>query len=130
MDIVQHVSLNEQVYNILKRRIIERRFNAGAKLDINALAQELGTSRMPIIDALTHLETEGLVERRNRVGTFVTALDRTKYEELYSTREMIEQWAAGRIMIRITDEDIRKLWRILDETRKLIENVTEDTFDY
>ena len=127
---VHHTSINEQVYNIVKRRIIERRFPAGAKLDINALADELGVSRMPVVDALTRLETEGLVERRNRIGTFVTPMDRIRYEEIYAAREMIEQWAAQPIVARISDEDIAALWRILERTRLLLENVTEDTFDY
>ena len=127
---VRYTSINEQVYAIVKRRIIERRLPAGDKLDINALADELGVSRMPVVEALTRLETEGLVERRNRVGTFVTPMDRIRYEEIYSTREMIEQWAAQAIVARISDEDIATLWRLLEQTRLLLQNVTEDTFDY
>ena len=127
---VHYTSINEQVYTIVKKRIIERRFAAGAKLDINALADELGISRMPVVDALTRLETEGLVERRNRVGTFVTPMDRTRYEEIYAAREMIEQWAAQSIVARISDEDISALSRLLEQTRLLLENVSEDTFDY
>jgi DNA-binding GntR family transcriptional regulator len=127
---VQYTSINEQVYNILKRRIIERRINAGAKLDINALADELHISRMPIVDALTRLETEGLVERRNRVGTFVTPLDRAKYDEIYASRQMVEEWAVKPIIERITDTDIDVLAQVLDQTRVLLQNVTEETFDY
>jgi DNA-binding GntR family transcriptional regulator len=130
MDSVQYTAINEQVYNILKRRIIERRIIAGAKLDINALADELHISRMPIVEAITRLETEGLVERRNRVGTFVTPLDRTKYDEIYATREMIEQWAVEPIIERITDSDLDFLRQVLDSTRALLEGVTEETFDY
>src|SRR5215468_6808667 len=130
METVQYTSINEQVYKILKRRIIERRFPAGGKLDINALATELGISRMPIMDAITRLETEGLVERRNRVGTFVTPLNRSKYEEIYSAREMIEQWAAQLILERITDEDIVMLQQILDQANAFLLGVTEETFDF
>ncbi len=127
---VRTTSINEQVYKILKRRIIERRFAAGAKLDINALAAELGISRMPVVDALMRLETEGLVERRNRVGTFVAPLDRAKYEEIYAARDMVEQWAVTEIIARITKDDIAALQHILEQTHALLQNVTEDTFDY
>jgi DNA-binding GntR family transcriptional regulator len=127
---VHYTSINEQVYAIVKRRIIERRFPAGAKLDINALAEELGVSRMPVVEALTRLETEDLVERRNRVGTFVAPMDRTRYEDIYAAREMIEQWAAKPIVERISDEDISALWGVLEQTRPLLENVSEDTFNY
>lgn len=130
METVQYTSINEQVYTILKRRIIERRILISTKLDINALADELKISRMPIVDALTRLETEGLVERRNRVGTFVAPLDRIKYEEIYATREMVEQWAVNPIVERITKTDITGLWQILEQTRTLLQNVTESTFDY
>src|SRR5690349_16829297 len=127
METVQYTSINEQVYTILKRRIIERRILIGAKLDINALSDELNISRMPIVDALTRLETEGLVERRNRVGTFVAPLDRVKYEEIYATREMLEQWAVKPIIERITKSDITALRQILGQTQTLLQNVTEDT---
>jgi DNA-binding GntR family transcriptional regulator len=130
METVHYTSINEQVYHILKRRIIERRIPAGGKLDINALAAEFNISRMPIVDAITRLETEGLIERRNRVGTFVTPLNRHKYEEIYGAREMIEQWAAQVIIDLITDSDIAGLRKILDQTGKLLHDVTEATFDY
>ncbi len=130
METVHYTSINEQVYTILKRRIIERRILIGTKLDINALADELNISRMPIVDALTRLETEGLVERRNRVGTFVAPLDRVKYEEIYATREMVEQWAVNPIIERITKTDMAALWHILEQTRALLQNVSENTFDY
>jgi DNA-binding GntR family transcriptional regulator len=129
-DFVQFTSINEQVYNILKRRIIERRIIAGAKLDINALADELRVSRMPIVEAITRLEIEGLVERRNRVGTFVTPLNREKYEEIYASREMIEQWAVKPIIERITDTNIDSLEALLKQTKVLLHGVTEATFDY
>ena len=72
MQRVQYYSLTDQVYHALKRDIVQRKMLPNAKLDVNGLAQELGVSRMPVVDALTRLESEGLVEKRNRVGTFVT----------------------------------------------------------
>lgn len=129
-EVIQHTTINEQVYVILKRRIIERRVPAGAKLDINAIAEELGVSRMPVMDTMTRLETEGLVERRNRVGTFVTSLNRDKYEEIYAARGMIEQWTVTRIISRISDAEITALKQILNQTRAMLQDVTEETFDY
>jgi DNA-binding GntR family transcriptional regulator len=57
-------------------------------------------------------------------------LDRVKYEEIYATREMLEQWAVKPIIERITKSDITALRQILGQTQTLLQNVTEDTFDY
>ena len=72
MEPIKYYSLTDQVYDALKRDIIQRTLAANAKLDVNGLALQLGVSRMPVVDALNRLENEGLVEKRNRVGTFVT----------------------------------------------------------
>jgi DNA-binding GntR family transcriptional regulator len=130
MIMVHYVSLGEQVYNILKRSILERQLSPNSKLDINALGQELGVSRRPILDALTRLEAEGLVIFRNRVGTFVTPLDKTMFEEIFEARDMIEQWASSRIVANLQDEDVTRLRALLHEVGQLLVGVTEQTFDY
>jgi DNA-binding GntR family transcriptional regulator len=130
MESVHYVSLGEQVYSILKRSILERQLSPNSKLDINALGQQLGVSRRPILDALTRLEAEGLVIFRNRVGTFVTPLDKTMFEEIFEARDMIEQWASSRIVANLRGEDVMHLRALLQETGQLLAGVTEQTFDY
>lgn len=93
MERIEQATLSERTYQALKRHIVERQVMPLEKLDIQELSQQQGVSRMPIIDALTRLEIEGLVQRHNRVGTYVTPLDRATYEEVFAARSMVEQWS-------------------------------------
>src|SRR5689334_13275735 len=95
---IRYDNLSNQVYEILKRQIVNRQHAPNSKLDINQIGKQLGVSRMPVMDAISRLESDGLVERRNRVGTYVTPLDQVSFEEMFETRLMIEMWATPRIV--------------------------------
>lgn len=123
-------SLSDRTYETLKQRIIERQIKPGVKLDLPALEEELHISRMPILAALTRLEHEGLVLVRNRVGTFVAPLRASLYEEIFEMRIMIEQWMTPKIVLHISNHDVVQLRALLDSTGQMLDNVTEQTFDY
>ncbi len=127
---VQYQSLTGQVYDILKRRIIGRDIQSNEKLDVKGLASQLGVSRMPVVDALARLEGEGLVEKRNRVGTFVAPIDARMFEEWFEMRAMIEEWAAPRIAARVTQKHLDGLTRLLDEGRRTLKNSRPNAFDF
>jgi DNA-binding GntR family transcriptional regulator len=130
MERIQQASLTDQVYDILKRRIIGRDIQSNEKLDVNGLASQLGVSRMPVVDALTRLEGEGLVERRNRVGTFVAPVDERTFQEWFEMRAMIEDWAAPRIAQRTTADEVRRIQGLLDEGRAVLRRSRADAFDF
>lgn len=124
------VSLTDQVHEVLRDRIVRRELAPGAKLDVGELAHELGTSRMPVVDALNRLEMEGLIDRRDRVGSFVTPLSPGDFEELFEARRMVEQWAIVPIAARMSDVDRDALREILRESQALLRDADDRTFDY
>jgi DNA-binding GntR family transcriptional regulator len=123
-------SLSAHTYQTLKQRIVARQLKPGVKLDIAALEAELGVSRMPILDALTRLEHDGLVTIRNRVGTYVTPLNVEMFEEIYDARIMIEQWVTPQIIMHISNRNIADFQALLGHAQQLLENVTNEAFDY
>ena len=129
MQRVQYYSLTDQVYSVLKRDIVQRKMLPNEKLDVNGLAQELGVSRMPVVDALTRLESEGLVEKRNRVGTFVTPMNQTMFRERFETRGMIEDWATPRIIANASDANFERLADLLREARAVLNKTRKQDFD-
>lgn len=123
-------SLSARAYQTLKQRIVARQIKPGVKLDIAALEAELGVSRMPILDALARLEHDGLVTIRSRVGTYVTPLNAELFEEIYDVRIMIEQWVTPKIILHISNRDIADFQALLGSAQQLLENVTDEAFDY
>jgi DNA-binding GntR family transcriptional regulator len=74
-------SVAEQIYEELKERIIDQSLPPGARLNIDALARELGASSTPIREALARLEREQLVMLELYAGYSVAPPPRPDYLE-------------------------------------------------
>lgn len=72
--VVVRKTVREQVYAILKDKILRGEYAQGAPLNIVHLARELDSSNTPVREALSRLESEGLVvafaNARYRVTSF------------------------------------------------------------
>ncbi len=88
-----HTDLGSAVTTALRDAIVAGRFEAGERLVETDLAEQFGTSRGPIRDALAELERTGLVELRPRKGSFVRTLTATDVDEVYSLRITLESMA-------------------------------------
>ena len=88
--VLQHINLRDQVYDILKRRIIFREIESGKKINEEELAQALGVSRTPIRETLVRLEHEGIVKIIPRRGAFVVSQSIEKVIDLLQVREVLE----------------------------------------
>jgi GntR family transcriptional regulator, rspAB operon transcriptional repressor len=123
-------NLGDQAYSTLKRMIVERQLKPNQKLDIESIGEALGMSRMPILEAVTRLKSEGLVVSRNKVGTYVAPLDRKGLEEIFEAREMIESIATPKAILRIRDEDVVRLQTLLAKAGELLNVSSDSAFDY
>jgi GntR family transcriptional regulator / MocR family aminotransferase len=64
--------LHRQIYDGLRSMILERRLEPGQQIpSTRALADDLGISRIPVLDAYAQLFAEGYIESRSGAGTFV-----------------------------------------------------------
>jgi Transcriptional regulators len=54
-------SIKEQTYEIIKQKILSQEYSFGDPVTISSLSEELGVSNTPIREALSRLESEGLV---------------------------------------------------------------------
>src|SRR5580698_5068997 len=64
--------LHRQIYDEFRTMILERRLQPGQQIpSTRALADELGISRIPVLDAYSQLLAEGYIESRSGAGTFV-----------------------------------------------------------
>jgi DNA-binding GntR family transcriptional regulator len=86
----ERTHLRDQVYDILKRRIILRKIESGEKINEEELAKSLGVSRTPIRETLLRLEHEGIVKNIPRRGAFVVSQSKEKVIDLFEVREVLE----------------------------------------
>lgn len=95
---LSRVVLAEQVYEVVKERILDQAYAPGEKLNIDALVRELEVSSTPIREALMRLGAETLVRAEPFIGFTVAPVpDKAYYADLYAFRLLIEPWAAAEV---------------------------------
>jgi len=108
---INFVDLTEQTYRILRERILKRQIHPGEKISVEDIAQSLGVSRTPVVNALKILESDALVEIIPRRGTFVTKITSRDIAEVFEIRLMIELYAADQIFIQGKTQELLAIIR-------------------
>ena len=86
---LQRDTLGDQLYRLMRRRIINVEIAAGTHISQSELANEMGVSRIPVRDALRRLETEGLLVG-DELGRFaVVGFGLEDAEEVYAIRRRL-----------------------------------------
>ncbi|MFC7978022.1 GntR family transcriptional regulator [Streptomyces cinereoruber] len=80
-------SLGARAREAVLQRIVDRRYEQGARLVEREVAEELGMSRVPVREALRALVAEGLLELLPHSGVRVRRLERVDVEHLYEVWE-------------------------------------------
>jgi DNA-binding GntR family transcriptional regulator len=105
----EHKNLDQKAYQIIKAMIIDRQLLPGDKIPQEKLAEELGISRTPLVNALKFLEKEKLVQSFPRRGFFVRLFDRREMISIFELREVLEGLAARRAAQHISEKEIVEL---------------------
>ena len=99
----------------IRRKILDGEYSSGMQLRQDALAEELGVSRIPVREALVQLEAEGLVTLRPHRGAIVTSLSGPEIQELYEFRALLEPRLLEKSAPLLSKADFRQLQAILKE---------------
>lgn len=102
--------LTQSVYESVKQLIMDLELQPGARINMERLARDLEVSNTPLREALTRLESDGLVTRRSLQGYTVVPLpDKSDLEELFDVRLLLEPQATRRAAEHATGEQIELL---------------------
>ncbi|RWR10077.1 GntR family transcriptional regulator [Siminovitchia fortis] len=118
------------VKNVTKRLrevILDGTLKKGDRLIQEEWAEKLEVSRMPIREALTQLQMEGLVEIVPHKGAVVTPITKENIEEIYYIRSMLEGLAVEKSLPFLTERDKEHLHEILIQMESL--DLTGETND-
>jgi DNA-binding GntR family transcriptional regulator len=116
MSLQRSAPLYQQVYELLRRKILSGEYAPGESVQENRTAEMLQVSRTPVREALRQLEQEGLLvaqgsERAVRNPT------REEFVELYTCRAALERLVAERAARFATPQEIETMSGALDEAR-------------
>ena len=101
--------LTDQVYAVLHQAIMSGDLPAGSRLRIRDLAEQVGTSVMPVREAIRRLEEAGLAEREPHKGAVVKGLTLEELVHVYDVRRLLEGEAARLGAERITADDCKRM---------------------
>jgi len=87
---VERETLNDRVYRELKNSIMAGAFKPGDELTLRAVAEALGTSFMPVRDAMRRLVTERGLEVRPSRTSAIPVLTVDEFLELRHVRLLLE----------------------------------------
>ena len=121
MIIEKNKSMREKVYDTLKQMIIHGVIKPGERIIETEYSNKFQISRTPIREAIRMLELEGLVESQTTGGVIVKTLTREEISEIYKIRIALESLIIEEIIKKINNQDIKKLEKVLKNTKKAFE---------
>lgn len=98
-------TLAEHVYENLRDRIVAGRLGTDVPIRQDAVAAELGMSKIPVREALARLEQVGLLVGRTNRGYVVPPMSLEDIEDIYSLRLAVEPRAAAFAVARADDAE-------------------------
>lgn len=108
-------SATEQAYNGIVDMIVTGNLRPGERTSINLLAERLELGRTPVKEAITRLETEGVLTVAGRSGTTLREVDVTLTKQLFALRRTLEDFAALEAVQNVSETDIKMLRGLLGE---------------
>jgi DNA-binding GntR family transcriptional regulator len=117
IDAIQSVS--ETLYGRLRKGILSGAFPPGRVLRQEELSRRFGASRVPLREAMTRLEVEGLVVLRPRRGYAVLSLERSEIREIFELRAVVEEHLAGIAAETRTAKDLAAVLQSLSRMERI-----------
>ncbi|MCE8509782.1 GntR family transcriptional regulator [Ruegeria pomeroyi] len=114
VDIGRSASAASIIFAALRRAIVEGDLADGEPLRQDEIARSFNTSRIPVREALTMLEQQGLVKTERYKGAVVAGLSMAEATEIFDFRALVEAEVMRRAVPNMTTE-------VLDTARACLE---------
>jgi DNA-binding GntR family transcriptional regulator len=109
-------TLREMTADRLREAIFSMHFKPNERLVERDLCDRTGVSRTSVREALRHLESEGLVERRPNKGLYVTAITADEARQIYEVRGALEPMVARLFVARAGESEVKALRQAVART--------------
>jgi DNA-binding GntR family transcriptional regulator len=107
----------DEIYNVLKHRIIHVQYLPGEVLNESMLANEFGMSRTPVREALRRLQQEKWIYSLPKIGMQVAVFDINQLRDLFDAKEALEIMNIKLAIDKVKKKDIDNLKELLDEMK-------------
>src|SRR5579864_4954403 len=111
--------LSEVLHQRVRLDILNGVLKRGQVLRQEELARRFHVSRVPLREAMSRLEAEGLIVLRPRRGYAVMSLDEADIIEIFDIRAVLEEHAAYVAALARTPEDVDAVAKLLQRMETL-----------
>jgi DNA-binding GntR family transcriptional regulator len=112
------VPTSEQVSEHVRRLIFDGELRPGDRIPQDAIAAELGVSRIPVREALIEMARDGLVVNEPHIGAFVGDFDEEVLRDHFDIVAMLQGMAAERLADRGDDQVCAELGRLAEQVAR------------
>ena len=126
--IIMKTNMNKRqyAYKVIRTRIVDGTYAPGQRIIINQIAKEVGSSHIPVREAIHQLESEKLLEFKPNIGAIVKGIDNQLYKESLEVLALLEGYATAISATSITADGITKLKEINREMKIMLDNYELD----
>lgn len=119
---VSRTSLRHEVYSRLRAALMSGEIGHNDSITETAIADQLGTSRAPVREALRQLEQEGLIVSRGNRGYGIPSASEHAVKEIARVRVALEKLAVVLFVERAEPGDYAALETLIEEMRIAIQS--------
>ncbi|NML47860.1 GntR family transcriptional regulator [Ramlibacter sp. G-1-2-2] len=112
-------SIVESVYTQVREQVLSGRIAPGTPMRQDEIAARLGVSKIPLREAFSRLEREGLLVLRPRRGYAVASFEIEEIVEIFDLRAIVEEHAARLAARNRTEADIGRVKEIAGAMERL-----------
>jgi DNA-binding GntR family transcriptional regulator len=120
-------TVSEMLYARLREGILSGTYPPGSLLRQDELSRRLGASRVPLREAMTRLEVEGLLVLRPRRGYAVPSLEVAEIREIFELRAVVEEHLAEVAASARTAGDVSAVSEALSEMEHIAARSPDQT---
>lgn len=106
---ISRQTAGDQVAEAIRRQLWDGRLRSGDRLNQEALADQLGVSRIPVREALMGLEREGVVRVIPHRGAFVETIDQRTVSDHFELYALVDGFALRKACERADDPQLSEL---------------------
>ena len=108
-------TLRTHIVKVLRSQILSGKYRPGQRLNESQIAREFNVSRIPVREALSQLQEQGLVMNHERRGMFVMQLSPEEVQQINSLRLVLENEAMLLARANMTPEILAELTDLVDQ---------------
>ncbi|WP_233275800.1 GntR family transcriptional regulator [Salibacterium aidingense] len=115
-------------YTVIKDRILDGTYAPGQRIILDQIAKEVGSSHIPVREAIRRLEADNLIEYRQNAGALVLSIDEKVYKQTLEMLALLEGYATMLSLDYLKEKHIQEFTDINNDMKRALQQYDLNTF--